>query len=61
MNGLSKLVPEAPKGCVLRHVSRRFRIRSRKRASRGSEVAKSREGDLQSSIRQSARSFALGV
>eukprot|EP00969_Alexandrium_andersonii_P235724 10407358-Alexandrium_andersonii.AAC.1 len=29
------LDPEAPNGCILRHSSRRFRIRQRERGSRG--------------------------
>eukprot|EP00969_Alexandrium_andersonii_P292625 12933516-Alexandrium_andersonii.AAC.1 len=49
----SKLVPEALDGCILRCFARRFRIRSRKRASTEPEVAKSGCRRLQSAIRQS--------
>eukprot|EP00969_Alexandrium_andersonii_P130416 5766926-Alexandrium_andersonii.AAC.1 len=38
----SKLAPEAPKGCAMRHVSRRFRSRRRTLRSRGLEAARSR-------------------
>eukprot|EP00969_Alexandrium_andersonii_P260592 11520895-Alexandrium_andersonii.AAC.1 len=50
----SKLVPEAPGQCVLRHCSRRFRICCRHGRSKGSEVAISHGNELQSTIRQSA-------
>eukprot|EP00969_Alexandrium_andersonii_P240078 10598262-Alexandrium_andersonii.AAC.1 len=56
----SKSVPEATEACVLHRFSRRFRIRPRKRASRGSEGAKSRTRALQSALRQSAIRAILG-
>eukprot|EP00969_Alexandrium_andersonii_P080996 3571815-Alexandrium_andersonii.AAC.1 len=58
------MVPEALEECILRPFSRRFRICPRKRASTGSEVAKSQKSKASNpkcSDPQSAQSFATGA
>eukprot|EP00969_Alexandrium_andersonii_P116780 5163334-Alexandrium_andersonii.AAC.1 len=55
-----KMITDAPEGCILHHVSRRFRTCRRKQGSRGSEVAKSRTRRLRTAILRSAIRAILG-